>query len=86
MTTHKMTLKKTLDGGGEHWICPTCNREFILQRTPFRRVDLVMGDQTVPHSAIKEVAGLTPFMDIDDGEPLPDDLQSQIDEIFRNED
>ena len=51
--THSMSLVQTYSSGAEEWRCPTCDRRFILQWEPFKRIILEQGDALATHSASK---------------------------------
>ena len=40
--------------GAEEWFCPICGRHLLVSWTPrFKRIVLVEGDSSVPHSGLK---------------------------------
>jgi hypothetical protein len=50
---HVMQLEKTFQSGSEEWYCPICERRFLLQWDPFKKVVLEQGDEYAIHSGGK---------------------------------
>lgn len=62
MEKHTMELLKTHPSGAEEWVCPTCNRRFLVQWPPnYRKIILEPGDEYAVHNGGKgDVAMGTP--------------------------
>jgi len=48
---HEMVLVSTYPTGAEEWRCPECQRSFVLQWLPYRKVVLEAGDNFAVHAA-----------------------------------
>ncbi|MCB8983844.1 MAG: hypothetical protein H6659_08475 [Ardenticatenaceae bacterium] len=48
---HEMVLVSTYPTGAEEWRCPECERSFVLQWLPYRKVVLEAGDNFAVHAA-----------------------------------
>ena len=53
MNIHEMQLEKTYPTGSEKWTCPQCGRSFVLVWSPWNRIFLNAGDETIQHSGTK---------------------------------
>jgi len=50
MNNHNMILEMSYPTGAEKWLCPICDRKFILSLEPYKRIILVEGNQNTDHS------------------------------------
>ncbi len=56
---HQMELVETYTSGAEEWFCPTCNRRFLMQWSPYKKIVLETGDEYATHSGGKGGLNLT---------------------------
>lgn len=51
---HVMELNKTYESGAEEWVCPICERRFVVQWPPaYKKIILDPGDEYAFHSGGK---------------------------------
>ena len=51
---HMMELDKTYESGAEEWVCPICERRFVVQWPPkYKKIILESGDEHAMHSGGK---------------------------------
>lgn len=51
---HEMILNATHSSGAEEWLCPICERRFLLQWPPdYKKIVLNPGDETALHTGGK---------------------------------
>lgn len=70
---HMMQLDKTYDSGAEEWVCPVCERRFIVQWPPaYKKIILNPGDEYAFHSGGKGsiLMGTPQVQDSQAGEPM----------------
>jgi len=51
--THQMTLRRKYPTGAQEWVCPECDRRFLLQPEPYKKIVMVAGDEFAMHSGNK---------------------------------
>lgn len=59
---HSMELEEVHETGAETWACPVCQRRFVLQWRPYKKIVLSEGDILATHQGQKGDLGLNVSM------------------------
>jgi hypothetical protein len=79
---HEMHLEITYPSGAEEWLCPMCNRRFLMQWPPaYRKIVLEPGDEYAFHSGSKGISQMEQLEGTGfDKTLLTDELRPGVDE------
>jgi hypothetical protein len=80
---HHMELVETYTSGAEEWHCPTCNRRFLMQWSPYKKIVLVSGDEHATHSGGKGGMKLS-NADVVESDNKPAEEEFHFSEELRN--
>lgn len=84
---HEMELLQTYPTGAEKWQCLHCDRQFVMQWQPYKKIVLKEGDEQAYHSGGKGGVQLKPLHLTEtqsdaEADDLSADLRSALDDFM----
>lgn len=78
---HQMAQVETFSTGAEEWQCLECERRFVMQWAPYKKVVLESGDDNAIHSGSKNGLNVQSEISTDESE-LSDDLRDALNNLL----
>ncbi|MFO7684303.1 MAG: hypothetical protein R6X34_30095 [Chloroflexota bacterium] len=79
---HQMELTKTFPTGAEEWHCLDCERRFVMQWTPYKKVVLDSGDEQAIHVGSKNGLHMQNSVPDEDTDDMSDELRDALNDFL----
>ena len=82
-TEHEMVQVEAYSTGAEEWQCLDCERRFVMQCTPYKKVVLESGDEEAIHSGNKNGINVQSNISPENSE-LSDELRDALNDLLND--